>query len=234
MVCTENFLPYSFADQLLPAEMRNIKAIAHEYRYCKGEYIFQAEQSDQSVYIMVNGTVKISRISELGHELIQWFCMPGDIFGISGENNFSNSIYAKTLSNCIVLRINKHAFNQLMLDQPRIGLLVIDKLSARIHTLGDMILYMASDDANTRFIKLLQYLAKNYGQQTIEGVYIDIPTTHQDMADMIGTCRQTVSHIISKLKRSGTIRMSRNGIHIDKPQQLLKQSSEPIVHSLTG
>lgn len=231
---SNNLLPYSFADQLLPAEMRSIKTIAHEYRYQKGEYVFQAEQSDQSVYIVMSGKVKISRISTLGHELIQWFCMPGDIFGVSGENHFSNSTYAKTLSECVMLRINKHAFNQLMLDQPRIGLLVIDKLSARIHTLGDMILYMASDDANTRFIKLLQYLIKNYGQKTTEGMYIDIPTTHQDMADMIGTCRQTVSHIIGKLKRSGTIRMSRNGIHIDKPQQLSKQSSEPMAHSLAG
>lgn len=229
-----NFLPYSFADQLKPSEIRNIESIAHEYRFRKGEHIFQADQSDQSVYIVISGKVKISRISQLGQELIQWFCMSGDIFGISGENNITNSIYAKALSDCVVLRVNKHAFNQLMLEEPRISLLVIDKLSSRIHTLGDMILYMASDDANTRFIKLLQYLSKNYGEQTKEGMYIDIPTTHQDMADMIGVCRQTVSNIIGKLKRAGVIRMNRNGIHIDNPQHLNKQTREPLNHSLSG
>jgi len=218
-----NFLPYSFADQLRPSEIRNIESIAHEYCFQKGEHIFQAEQSDQSVYLVLSGKVKISRISQLGQELIQWFCMPGDIFGISGENNVVNSIYAKALSECTVLRVKKHAFNQLMLDEPRISLLVIDKLSSRIHTLGDMILYMASDDANTRFIKLLQYLSNNYGVQTKEGAYIDIPTTHQDMADMIGVCRQTVSNIIGKLKRAAVIRMDRKGIHIDNPQYLQRQ-----------
>jgi len=219
---SENFLPYSFADQLLPAEIKNIESIAHEYLFRKGEYIFQADQSDQSVYIVVSGKIKISRISQVGHELIQWFCMPGDIFGISGENNVSNSVYARTLTESVVLRINKHAFHQLLLDKPRISLLVIEKLSSRIHTLGDMTLYMASDDANTRLIKLLQYLSSNYGQPVEEGVYIDIPTTHQDIADMIGSCRQTVSGIISKLKHSGVVNIDRKGIHIFKPKQLLK------------
>ena len=219
---SENFLPFSFADQLLPAEIRNIKAIAHEYHYEKGEYIFQAEQADQSVYIVLNGKIKISRISQLGNELIQWFCLPGDIFGIAGENSMYHNVYAKALSECVLLRINKNAFNQLMLEEPRISLLVIEKLSSRIHLLGDKILYMASDDVNTRLIKLFEYMMKNYGEKTDQGIYIDIPTTHQDLADMIGSCRQTVSNIVSGLKREGTLLLDRKGITIYQPQQLQK------------
>jgi len=223
MMLVKNALPYSFVDQLQPHEFSHIESIANSFKFCKGEYIFQADQSDHSVYILLTGCVKITRISQLGNELIQWFCMPGDIFGISGENHLSNNIYAKALTETRVLKIKKNTFNQLLLDQPRIGLLVIEKLSSRIHVLGDMVLYMASDNANERFIKLLQHLSIKYGRPLSSGVYIDIPTTHQDFADMIGSCRQTVSGIISGLKREGVLSVSRKGINIYQPGKLMAQ-----------
>jgi len=219
----EEFLPYSFMKQLSAGEFRYLDSISHEYQFHKGEYIFQADQADHSVYILLNGRVKISRISQLGNELIQWFCLPGDLFGVTGENNQENNVYAQALTDSIVLKIKKHAFNQLLLDEPRIALLVIEKLSSRIHSLGDMVLYIASDNASERFIKLLQHLSLNYGRRLSGGIYIDIPTTHQDFADMIGSCRQTVSSIISGLKREGVLNVTRKGISIYKPNQLLQQ-----------
>jgi len=217
---TKLCLPYSFVKQLHTNEYRLIDSIAHNYKFKKSEYVFTADQSDHSVYIMLTGRVKISRMSQLGNELIQWFCMPGDIFGISGENNLSNKVYAQAIADCIILKIKKIDFNQLMLEQPRVSLLVIEQLSSRIHALGDMVLYMASDNANLRFVKLMQYLGDNYGQAKEDGIYIDIPTTHQDIADMIGACRQTVSGIISEYKRAGIVDINRHGMHIHKPEQL--------------
>jgi len=216
----EQCLPYSFVNLLQSNEFRQVESISYEYQFKKGDYIFTADQSDHSVYIMLIGCAKISRISQLGNELIQWFCMPGDIFGISGENSLSNKVYAQAISDSVILKIKKVDFNQLMLDEPRVGLLVIDQLSSRIHALGDMVLYMASDNANIRFVKLMLHLSKNYGQVKNDGIYIDIPTTHQDIADMIGACRQTVSGIISEFKREGIVNINRNGMHVHKPEQL--------------
>jgi len=216
----EQCLPYSFVKQLHTNEFKQIQSISHEYHFNKGDYVFIADQSDRSVYIMLTGRVKISRISQLGNELIQWFCLPGDIFGVSGENNLSNKVYAQAITDCIILKIKKIEFNELMLELPRVSLLVIDQLSSRIHALGDMVLYMASDNANLRFVKLMQYMSHNYGQAKEDGIYIDIPTTHQDIADMIGACRQTVSGIISEFKRAGIIDINRSGMHIHQPEQL--------------
>lgn len=217
---TEQCLPSSFVNRLQSNEFRHVEAIAHQYTYKKGEYIFTADKNEQSVYIILAGRAKISRMSQLGNELIQWFCMPGDIFGISGENNLSNKVYAQAVSECVILKIKKTDFNQLMMNEPRVSLLVIDQLSSRIHALGDMVLYMASDSVNIRFVKLMQYLSDNYGQPKMDGMYIDIPTTHQDIADMIGACRQTVSGIISEFKRAGILTINRRGIHVQQPEQL--------------
>jgi len=217
---TEQCLPYSFVKQLNPSDFQLIQTISHENKFKKGEYIFTVDQNDQFVYIMLSGRIKISRMSQLGNEMIQWFCMPGDIFGISGENNLSNKVYAQAITDCVILKIKKIDFNQLILKQPRLSLVVIDQLTSRIHALGDMVLYMASDSANIRFVKLIQYLSNNYGQTHEKSIYIDIPTTHQDIANMIGTCRQTVSGIISEYKRAGIVDITRSGMHVHKPKQL--------------
>lgn len=213
----------SFIKQLQSSEFKLIQTISHECKLEKGEYAFTADQSDPSVYIMITGRMKISRMSLHGNEMIQWFCMPGDIFGISGENNLSNKVYAQAITDCVVLKIKKVDFNKLMLKKPRLSLLVIEQLSSRIHALGDMVLYMASDSANIRFVKLIQYLSSNYGQAKNKSIYIDIPTTHQDIADMIGACRQTVSSIISEYKRAGIVEINRKGMHVHKPKQLTKR-----------
>lgn len=216
----EQCLPNSFVKLLHANEFRLIETISHECKLKKGEYAFTADQSDRSVYIMLTGRIKISRMSQLGNEMIQWFCMPGDIFGVSDENNLSNKVYAQAIADCVILKIKKTDFNRLMLEKPRLSLLVIDQLSSRIHALGDMVLYMASDSANIRFVKLIQYLSNHYGQASDNSIHIDIPTTHQDIANMIGTCRQTVSGIISEYKRAGIVDINRKGMHVHKPKQL--------------
>lgn len=148
---TEHCLARSFVKLLQANEFCRLHDIAHEHYFKKGDYIFQSSQGHQFVYILLTDNAKISHMSQLGNELIQWFCMPGDIFGISSEHSPTNKVYAQAISESKVLRIKKHDFNQLMLEQPRIGLLVIQQLSSRIHALADMFLYMASDSANIRY-----------------------------------------------------------------------------------
>jgi len=223
METTEHYLPRSFADLLQVREHDHLKSISNICHYHKGDYVFRASQYDHYVYIMVSGRAKIARMSLVGNELIQWFCMPGDVFGISDENNLPNKVYAQTITACEILQVKKEDFDQLLLEKPRVSLLVIEQLSTRIHALGDMVLYMASDNANIRFVHLIKYLSDQYGQTDSKGIYIDIPTTHQDIADMIGTCRQTVSSIVSKFKRLEILCVSRQGIHIYQPEQLLLQ-----------
>lgn len=222
------FPPFSFMNKLTPNEQNRLVSISHKQSFSKGNYIFQANHNNDSIYILLEGRVKIIRLSHEGRELIQWFCMTGEIFGLSEDNHSSyRGLYAQALSNSQLLVIAKQEFNQYLLSHPHLALLIVKQLASRLRTLGDMLLNMSSDDAPARFQKLLQRLCNCYGRQVANGIHIDVHLTHQQMADMIGVCRQTVSSILGKLKSEGVLTANRSGILIHSPQTLVDSLSHP-------
>jgi CRP/FNR family transcriptional regulator len=222
------FAPFSFLNKLQVNEWQELRSIGHPNQYKKNSYIFRANELNTSLYVLLEGRVKITRLSQHGRELIQWFCLPGEIFGLS-EDNFSHhrGLYAQAITDARLLCIPKADFEQFVLSKPRVSLLIIKQLASRLRTLGDMLLNVTSDDAHVRFIKLMQRLSDFYGRKNDAGVYIDIYLTHQEMADMIGVCRQTVSSMIGEMKRRSIMTASRHGIHIHAPDELHKMSLEP-------
>ena len=83
-----------------------------------------------------------------------------------------------------------------------------------------MLLNVTSDDAPSRFAKLIQRLSNCYGHRDGKAIYIDVHLTHQEMADMIGVCRQTVSSMLGQYKHAGILTSDRKGIRITKPDEL--------------
>ncbi len=207
--------PFSFLKNLSDSEWHDLQSIGYENAYKKHTYVFRANDLNNVLYFLIEGRVKITRLSPQGRELIQWFCMPGEIFGLSQDTATQHrGLFAQAITHARLLCIQKAEFEQFLLANPRIALLIIKQLSTRLHTLGDMLMNVANDDAHGRFIKLLQRLSDQYGQQLDDGIHIDLYLTHQELADMIGVCRQTISSMIGQLKRQGIINTTRKGIHI--------------------
>jgi len=213
--------PFSFINMLNATEWHALQAIAHPNTFKKNTYVFRADERNDAFYVLIEGRVKITRQSQHGRELIQWFCLPGEIFGLAGDNfSQQRGLYAQTITSAKVLCLFKREFEQYVLSNPRVALLVIKQLAARLRTLGDTLLIISSEDAQARLIKLLKRLIEFYGSKYLQGIHIDLYLTHQEMADMIGVCRQTVSNMIGQLKRDGIMNINRSGIYIHQPQRL--------------
>jgi CRP-like cAMP-binding protein len=205
-----------------------IESAATQLHFRKKAYIFRASQTHNVVYIVLEGRVKLFRLTATGHECIQWFCLPGDIFGLS-EHDYQpdNGLYAQTLSATDVYAISKTTFNQLVTAMPSLALLAMEQLTLRVRTLGDMLLHVTCDDAAARLSSLLQRLGVLYGRRCNDEIVIDLQLTHQDIADMIGVCRQTVSTLMAQLKRRGILRCDRRTIALK--QLTLPEQFEPVL-----
>ena len=93
-------------------------------------------------------------------------------------------------------------------------------LSSRLRVLGEMFVNLVSDDVSTRIAKLILRLSARYGTRVGKEVFLNIPLTHQEIADMVGTSRQTVTTVLSTLKRQGVLSIDNRRIHIESEELL--------------
>lgn len=185
----------------------------------KNAMIFRAGTPSEYVYVILQGRAKIYELSPQGKEVIMWFCFSGELFGLAEVwRGTHRDVYAQACSGVELVRFDRLRFRQHLLDHPVMAMQVIDILSGRLRVLGDMLLNLTSTDVTVRLVKLLARLFQRYGRNRHGRVYIDIPLTHQEMADMIGCCRQTVTSTLSVLKRT-------HGLHSEKRMLFMEATS---------
>lgn len=202
----------------LPAPAReHLLSIAEQHYFSKSELIFHAGTDSEYVYILKTGQVKIYELSSQGKEVILWFCFPGEVFGLSEiTRGAKRSVYAQACTVSEVYLIQRLAFNNFLTQHSDAAMSIIDLLSCRLRGLSDMLSNLTSDDVTSRIIKLLIRMSMMYGAQKQELLCLNMHLTHQEIADMIGASRQTVSSVIGRLKQEGILLIGNDSIHIDK------------------
>ena len=201
-------LPPSFFLKLLaPSDRADLLALASRHTYDPGEFVFESGSPGNNVYVLEEGRAKVFKLSESGKEVILWFCFPGEIFGLAeiSQGGSTREVFAQVCTPAIVHVIRREDFLRFVTAHPDMAMKLMDLLSCRMRVLGEMLLNLVSDDVRTRLIKLLTRLCARYGRNTGGSQYVEMALTHQDIADMIGTTRQTVTSEINRLKRLGLL-----------------------------
>lgn len=216
--------PSDFLARLDDTERGALLELADQKLYRKNAPIFQAGSPGENVYILAEGRVKIYALSSLGKSVLLWFCFPGEVFGLAEvPRRGRREVYAEACSDSSVLSIPQDEFKAFLKNHPSTAMLVIDLLSCRLRALGDMLLNLTADDVTTRMLKLLIRLCARYGKQLPDDhICLGITLTHQEIADMVGTSRQTASSILGRLKRDGVLSIENHRIHVRSLELLEK------------
>lgn len=207
-----------FLNGLSSSDCDDLLNISEERFYSKSELIFQAKTESEYVYILKTGQIKIYELSSQAKEVILWFCFPGEVFGLSEiTRGAKRSVYAQACTRSKVYLIKRVAFNVFLTTHSEASMAIIDLLSSRLRGLSEMLSNLTSDDVTSRIIKLLIRMSMLYGAQKQDILCINMHLTHQEIADMISSSRQTVSSIIGQLKRKGLLSIDNGCINIHKP-----------------
>ncbi len=211
---TEYVISGSFLSRLDRDARDELTGLAMPMRFAKGDSIFSGDDGADSVYIVVRGRVKVFCLAEEGKELILWFFLAGDLFGVADTPSQRRGACARACEATDVLQVPRVAFRDFLTKRPTAGLTVIDTLSRRLRTLSDVVQSLATTCVTGRVVRLLQQLDATYGPHSPSRIPFDIPLTHQDIADMVGCCRQSVTETLGILKRSGAISCERQRVRI--------------------
>lgn len=203
--------------------LKKFKPFSTVHTYNKGDYIFQAGSFKKNFYLLLSGRVKLYRVSSQGREVTQWFCFPGEAFGLSELQSVNQqTVSAQSSEESEVISIPLNNFNQFILQSPETALQIIKQLSIRLKIAGDTLLNLTADNVKTRLIKLIIRLNMRYGIEYKKGKLINVVLTHKEIADMIGSCRQTVTSLLGELKVLGDIKIVDQHIFIPSPNKFEK------------
>ena len=227
-------LHFPFLRGILNGELQDINSRVVNQKYRKKEYIYLPHQRNQGVFFIIHGNVEIGYLDESGRELSLDILGAGEVFGCFMGRNFSfrsenppgdlaGGEFARSLDKSVVAIINKDDFETFLEKFPRFAFRMLKLVSTRINTLETKLQNLVFSDVKTRICKLLYSLYHKAGDR--ESGQIKIPLTHQDIANLVASSRETASLHLSELKKNGTIAYERKRIRVLSLNDLQKYSA---------
>ena len=193
-------------ESLEPKDLQALIGAAMKKVYSPGQAIFlQADPTDR-MFLLKTGRVRLSKLLEDGTEFTLDIRKAGDFLG---ENMLSEEgIYPVTawcMEETLTCGFTKERFERLVLDHPRIGLQVMKNLSKRISSLTSRIESMSLTHLGARLYQVLRNMALEHGVKSQDGLVIEFPLTHEDLAFLVGAHRVSVTRALKELKKAGSV-----------------------------
>jgi CRP/FNR family transcriptional regulator, cyclic AMP receptor protein len=211
----EFFKKVPFFAGIAPEEISAINEIIIYRKYKKDMIIFLEDEPGEAMFFVKEGKVKISKQSQDGREQILHLLKNGDIFAEVVMMEYSTyPATAQVLEDTTVGMLRKNDFFNFIQKQPKISLNLLKIMSKKMRNAFDLMSDLASKNTNSRVARLLLTLAKDHGEKNQTGYVIDLPVSRTEMANMIGTSRETVTRALSQIKQEGFIEIKKNKIYI--------------------
>ncbi|MEI7557172.1 Crp/Fnr family transcriptional regulator [Candidatus Chlorohelix sp.] len=222
----ENFLAsIPFFASIAADELKDLVARVKRRVYKHGETIYHKDDAGSTMYVIVDGTVKVSVPSESGAEMILAILCKGDFFGeLSLFDGKPRSATVTSVGPADVLTIYRDDFIDFLKKHPMVAVNVIATLSQRIRLTDALVEDVVFLDIPARLAKKLLELSNSYGKQKSDGsIEIELRLTQQDIANMLGTTRESVNRQLVAFQERNYIAIDRQRITLIKPDELAKR-----------
>lgn len=206
----------SLFDGMSSSDIDEISDSIEMANYSKGKIIYQPDDPGEILFILKRGRVRIYRLSSEGKELTLTELGPGTIFGemsLFGQAMYGS--FAEAIEDCVICVIDRVRATKMLKEKPMISLRLAEILGRRLLSAENKLESMALRDVPKRIASLLIEL---FG--TDKGSSKAYRYTHEDLAKMIGTSRESVTLTLSDFKNKGWISISDHHITLTEPESL--------------
>lgn len=193
----------------LPEEtQRRLERIAEQRNYRRRQVVHFADQAGDFVYLLCAGRVKVSRVSEQGREVTLYLIEGNQFFGETGlvAENQPYELMAETLEESVVAVFRRNDIIAALNENPKAAAEMLKLVSERRSQAETAVADLVFLDVPKRLAKLLLKLHDAHGSKASKtGTLIKAKFTHQELANMIGSTRETTTLILNDFKRQGSI-----------------------------
>ncbi len=216
---------YDLFSHITDEEYEELHLDHHFIEAPRGEYIYFDSQFHNKLYFLKGGTIKIGYIDEEGKEVVKEIIREGEVFGqFTLERDNLNGEFAQAYKGDVSLcAFNIEDFEKLLKSKPNIGFHFTKQVGQKLRKFESRLLNLLNKDVKTRLVNFLVMLAREEGESA-EGEKVEIHNflTHEDIAQLIGSSRQTVTTMLNELETAGYITVTRQLINIPSVKNLQK------------
>lgn len=208
-------------DGISPSEMQEMEKITRMEEVKKRQPLYLPGDPSSSVYFLKRGRVKIANTAPSGKEVTFDILEAGDIFGeLDVLEDAPRSTSAETLDDALICVIPRKDFDQYLAMHPSVMYKLTKLIGLRLKKIQSRVEDLVFREVPARLAHLLSELGKTEGVAEKQGIRLNVKLTHQEMANLIGCSRETVSTIMGQFRDDGLIQTDGRTITILKPSAL--------------
>jgi CRP-like cAMP-binding protein len=172
------------------------------------QVIYLPGDPGDSIFFINGGRVKCSKVTRDGKELTLAYRGAGQIFGeLAVIDGAPREEMAEAMKNAIITEVPRELFRELLLSDSNLAFNFACIVGERRKQLETKLEHLVFRDVQAKLAALLLDLGKEYGVETEEGLQIGLKITHQEMANLIGSTRETISLTLAQFKKKGLLNM---------------------------
>ncbi|MCF6092730.1 Crp/Fnr family transcriptional regulator [Microaerobacter geothermalis] len=186
-----------------------------EKKYTKKEILFTPKEQDNFAFLIKSGKVRVYLVNEY-KEFTLSILRPGDIFSTHTRT------FCQALEDTTILVTDIQVLRKIIADIPDVALVMVHVLGVLLKNSITIINGLAFKEVRLRLVEFLIYAVEDIGIQVPEGIQLDMGMSTEDIANMIGSSRQTVSTILSDLQKMEILEKVNRHTYLIKDLKKLK------------
>jgi CRP-like cAMP-binding protein len=192
--------------ELTEADFQSLAKVANRRRYPKDSVVFFENEQGDFFFMILDGRIKVTILGDDGREVILSLLGSGDFFGeMALLDNEPRSATAIAVEDSELLSLHRNDFQNVLTDNRSITVGLIKVLTARLRRANHQISTLALLDVYGRVARVIVDMAREEGRRLKDGRIAFRRATHQEIANRIGTTRETVTRMLKDLERQGMI-----------------------------
>jgi CRP-like cAMP-binding protein len=209
-----------FAD-LAPDQRARLDRRIRYADYSAGHIFFTPEERSDQLLLVKEGRVRLYKLSPEGRSLTLFVLEPQAIFGETAlVGQWLHDYFAEALTDCRVGAIDSDDLRELMVAQPAVALRMMDIITRRLRALERKLADIAFKSVPQRLAAILINLADCGIERTSDTPPAVVRYTHQQLAEMLGSYRETVTKAVGEFREAGLIRVTEEAIHLTDVRRL--------------
>ncbi len=198
--------PMGVLKSLTLSQLDDLKAVGAVRNYRKNEGIYEISQPTEALYLVMRGRVRLRDRDWEGRDITVTFAAEGEAFGLEALAEMPRRILSATAAESSeLLSIESEALRELLAQDGILARHLLRESAALMTHMDERVKMLAFLDVPSRLAGTILWLADRYGTRGDSGLEVPYWFTHQEMADLIGSTRETVTTVLAEFKREGLI-----------------------------